>query len=382
MKLNPIFFCLLFFSLSVKSQSIDTIKFVSEVFNKERTIYIHKPLFYKYQAKEVNIPIVFILDGQHEWFYNPILQTIKALEFTKQVPNVLTVIIPLDNRNKECRITDINEILPLDNFIIKEVSKIVNNYSKSNERLIIGHSASASFALTSYLNNLNFYTGVFAHSPFEKVSELIHKAEQLDSLHKLNIFYSVGGSGKSLDSYHRNVYEKVKATYPAYFSRINTFESDYSRHNSIPIISSPIFFEQYYAELMNRFGTLAEVLEFDKLKNPPQSVQLEVEKFKEAFTYNGSIVYPTIPDINGLASRYSNNGYNKHAIAILEIGTKIYPHFYGFPLSLYEFNEKDNPKIARIYLEKAYDLLIKFELDNKENRTIIKEIDQILNKKY
>lgn len=74
-------FIVLFFISSITyGQEIDTLTFHSKVFKEERTIYIHKSEFYKYKSDSVKLPVIYLLDGQHEWFINPLLSDIQYLQ--------------------------------------------------------------------------------------------------------------------------------------------------------------------------------------------------------------------------------------------------------------------------------------------------------------
>ncbi len=88
----------------LSGQTTDTLKFFSESFQSERTVYVETPEFYKYQSDSVNLPAIYLLDGQHEWFINPVRIMIKYLQYTHQIPQAVIVIIPLEDRNTECQI--------------------------------------------------------------------------------------------------------------------------------------------------------------------------------------------------------------------------------------------------------------------------------------
>src|SRR5690554_7032517 len=147
-------FIILFIISSITyGQEIDTISFYSKAFNEERTVYIHKPEFYKYKSESVKLPVIYLLDGQHEWFVNPLLSDIQYLQYTKEIPQAIVVVIPLNQRNIECGIVDLHTELPLDAFITKELDPVLQKYHPNDFKLIIGHSFTASFALYSYYRN-------------------------------------------------------------------------------------------------------------------------------------------------------------------------------------------------------------------------------------
>ena len=122
----------LFISTTLLAQKIDTLNFYSKAFDKERTIFITTPASYKYQSEEVKLPVIYILDGQHEWFVNPLLSTITYLQYTHQIPQAIIVTIPLLNRNKECGIKALDgDELPLHKFITQEVDEKIKKYHPS-----------------------------------------------------------------------------------------------------------------------------------------------------------------------------------------------------------------------------------------------------------
>src|SRR5690606_20906966 len=190
----------LYMSISVFGQNTDTLKFHSKTFNSERTIYITTPEFYKYQSKDVKLPVIYLLDGQHEWFVNPVQNTIRYLQYTHQIPQAIVVTIPLVNRNKECGIKTLEEDeLPLYKFITDDVDEKIQKYNPNKYKILIGHSFSASFSLYSYLKNPTYFSAVLANTPLDSFKELILAFEKNKKTDKRNIFISFGGNAKHED---------------------------------------------------------------------------------------------------------------------------------------------------------------------------------------
>src|SRR5690606_33248860 len=137
----------------------------------------------KYRSEEVKLPVIYILDGQHQWFVNPLLSNIRYLQYTHQIPQAIVVTIPLLNRNKECGIKNINDKeLPLHQFITQEIDEKIQSYYPNDFKIIIGHSFSASFALYSYLKKPVYYSGVIANTPLDR------KSTRLNSSHVKNSY--------------------------------------------------------------------------------------------------------------------------------------------------------------------------------------------------
>lgn len=365
---------LLFFIISAitNGQEIDTLSFYSKAFGEERTVYIHKPEFYKYKSDAVKLPVIFLLDGQNEWFVKPTITDIQYLRFTKEIPSAIIVVIPLKDRIKECAIVDLKTELPLDKFITEELDKELIAYNPSEFKIIIGHSFSASFSLYSFYNHPDYYTSVIANSPFDQMEMLVEGLQQSEVIDKSKISISIGSIIK--DIYHRQKYDKLKIQFPSFFNSIITFEADYSAHNSVPIVAMPTLLTKVFEAYRSRYFEIAKVdLEY-KLINKPGSISEELNKIEIASKI-GIYDYPLeISDINGIASRYWNNELEEYAAKIYELGVKYYPNYYEFYLSLYELTLNKDKVKSREYLEKAEILLKTVENNWDGKRDIIDEI--------
>jgi enterochelin esterase-like enzyme len=167
--MKKVLFVILFlFTTNAFSQKIDTLNFYSSAFDQERTIFIKTPRSFKYMSDSVKLPVIYILDGQHEWFINPLLSTIEYLQFTKELPQALLIIIPHNDRRTESVFNSLDHDLPLHQFITNEIEnqlEQVKEYNLLKHRTIIGHSFTASFALYSYLKDPDFYESVIANTP-------------------------------------------------------------------------------------------------------------------------------------------------------------------------------------------------------------------------
>jgi len=369
-------YLLLFISFSTITfdQEIDTLSFYSKTFNEQRTVYIHKPIFYKYKAESVKPPVIYLLDGQHEWFTNPLLSDILYLQNTHEIPNAIVVVIPHKNRNKECGIVDLNTELPLDVFITEELDKELKKYNPNDFRVIIGHSFSASFSLYSYYNHPNYYSAVIANTPLDKIELLIKGFEQASEINKTEISISVGGIANNKDTYHRKKYNQLKIKYPLFFNSINTFEANYSAHNAVPIVATPFLLTKIFVDFRDRYSKIAPVDMEYKLISVPETPEKEMQKIILASKIGTAFYPPEIAEINGIASRFSYSEYDDFAIAIYKLGIKYYPNYYEFYLLLYELTFKKEKVKSREYLEKAEFLLNTIESNWKGKSEIIEEI--------
>lgn len=353
-------------------KTTDTLTFHSNAFNEIRNVYVHTPEFYKYQSDEVKLPVIYILDGQHEWFVNPLLSTIKYLQYTHEIPNAIVVVIPHKNRAKECGINNINEIQPLDKFITEELDAKLAPYRPGDFKVIIGHSFSASYALHAYINHQDYYSAVISNTPMHQLEALLIKAEAKTLINKSGIFLSVGGNEK--DAIHRKEYNRLKSNYPSFLEAINTFEAENSKHNAVPIVATPSFLTKMFLEFSNRHSEIAKVDTEYKLIGKPSSVDNELAKILATSKVGRFFYPPEIADIYGIASRFSYSGYNTYALKLYEMGTRFYPHYYRFYLSMYKLLLKDDVSKSKECLKKAKYLLETIEDHSVEAEEILNEI--------
>lgn len=370
--MRTISFLILFIIASItQGQEIDTLTFYSKAFNESKTVFVHKPEFYKYKADSVKLPIIYLLDGQNQWFVNPTISDINYLRFTKEIPSAIIVVIPLKDRIKECAIVDLKTELPLDKFITEELDEELKIYNPSDFKIIIGHSFSASFSLYSFYKHANYYSAVIANSPFDKMEMLVKGFEQSEIIDKSKILISIGSINK--DIHHRKKYNNLKIQFPSFFNSITIFEADYSAHNAVPIVAIPTLLTKIFEDYRGRYFKIAEVNMEDKLIKKPGSIAEELDKIEIASKIGTYNYPPEISDINGIASRYWNNELEEYAIKIYELGVKYYPKYYEFYLSLYELELNMDNKKSNLY--KAESLLKTIENNLIEKNTILKEIE-------
>lgn len=373
----------LWFAAVLFAQERDTLVFESEIFGTERTLIIQKPEFYKYADEDVELPVIIVLDAQHEWFIEPTLNTIRYLQYTHEIPNALVVAIPLTDRVQECAILDLSdETLPLHRFITEEVLQHLRPYSTNPQRILIGHSFSASFALYSSLKAPDFYAAVIAHSPLDKLESVIKALSEQDQ-QEAQICISMGGPQRVKDQYHRNAYEGVRLKYPDFFKDVLTYESPTASHTAIPISANPILLSQLFNDFSLRLASTARVDLNYQLVDTPASVAEEMAKVNAIFSQSSFQVPLEVAEINGLASRYWNSGYLDHTQAVYEKGVELYPTYFEFHWMLGLLaQEKEEYARAKSHLEKAKDLLLKMESGSPEQEEYLEEIQGLLDKRY
>lgn len=373
--MKSILFSLLFLPSLLLAQTIDTLVIQSEAFDQERIVYVHKHDLTKYLSEDVKVPVIYVLDGQHDWFANPVLSNLKYLSTTHEIPFALVVVIPHKDRYAECAIDSLDgPALPLHTFITEEVEAALAPYHPGSYRMIIGHSFTASFSLYSQLRSEGFYSAVLAHSPLDSFENLVEVLDRNPNVDPSSIAISIGGYYNDKDGYHRAVYDKTKAKHPDFFESIHTYEANESTHNAVPIVANPYFLSKFFYPFSRRFSEIAIVdLEY-KLKETPGSVEEEMKTIEEASKV-GSAYYPAeIDELNGLTSRYWNSDYEEQTIALYEEGVKHHPNYYDFHLQLYVLYAERNPEKAKMHLMKSYELVQAFEQSEPYYEELLAEI--------
>ncbi len=363
------------------AQKTDTLRFYSEAFKSEREIYVTTPEFFKYQSADIRLPVIYILDAQHEWFVNPVKNSIRYLQYTHQIPQAIVVSIPHLNRNQECGIKNIDgALMPLHTFITREVDRTIESYRPNQFKMLIGHSFSASFALYAFLKSPDYFDAVIANTPLDSFKDLIVRLEKSTTVDKKKIFISVGGVEQNQDFYHRKAFEKLREESPDFFQSVNTFTAEHTGHNAVPILATPNFLTKLFAGFNGRYAGIAAVDNHYKLIELPKSLKGEQGKVEAASRLGRHFYLPEISELNGIASRYWNSDLPEYAIAIYEAGTKYYPAYFEFHVQLYElFLPKDMDR-AKSHLMKAQALLMEVEQDHPERAELLAQIAAERNK--
>lgn len=358
-------------------QKMDTLTFYSEAFQQNRTVYVQTPEFYKYQSDAVKLPVIYLLDGQHEWFVNPLNNSIRYLQYTHEIPQALVVIVPLADRNTESRFDcSDKETTVLHKFVRGELDRQIQRYHPNDFKLIIGHSFTASFALYSYLKDPLYYSAVIAHTPLNNFEDLIQEFEKNDQVDYDKISISIGGKAMHKDYYHRTEFDRLKIKYPDFFKSITIFEADQSAHNALPIVATPVLLTKVFENFTSRYIKIAAVDDEYKLISPPESVVAELKKIELASRLGNYHYVPEIPDINGLASRYLSSDLSEYGLAIYELGLSYFPKYYEFHLALYELCLPSDKIKSEYHLKTAAELIETIETDLPEREDLLLQIDE------
>ena len=366
---------------SLSAQKIDTLRFRSAVFKKERNIYVQTPPDFKYASADVKFPVLYILDGQNDWFVQPCLQLVKALQQTKEVPQMLIVVIPMENRVAECNVDSLSgPTLPLHTFITKEVPEKLKKYRAGEYNALVGHSFSASFALYSLIQSPAFYDAVFSNSPLDALDLLIGELSKQPKEIQKKIYYAVGGADQVKDMYHHLTYQKMRKDFPDFFNTIHVFEAKHSAHNAVPIVAMPSFLSECFTPFHNRYAEIAKVDMNYKLLSEPSKIENEISLILQASKLGNMNYPPEIADYNGIASRFLNSEFYEHALGVYLQGMVDYPNYYEFPAYAAELSMNLKPDAAKYLIPKAIELLNKFESDLPEKNEYIDQLNALLKK--
>ncbi len=376
MKIAFIFILLTLFSIAAFGRGPETLVIRSKVFGASREVTVHFPDSYGFRSSEVRFPVIYVLDGQHEWFVEPLLSDIEFLQYTHEIPKALVVTIPLVNRIKECG----QDKHLLHKFVTDELEKELEKFGPGGHRTIVGHSFSASFALYSFLEDPKFYSAVIANSPLNELEEMIKgtAGESPERLRRINI--SVGGIAKDKDHYHRLSYNRVKAKYPKFFESVNVYEADDSAHNAVPIVADPFFLTRIFSGFRSRYSSIAPVDIDYKFVGQPADLRGELKKIIDGSKLDGEFYPPEIADINGMASRYAAGDLAEYELAVYRLGIKYYPNYYDFYLSAYDLLKESETKMRIAYLEKADLLLRDIDEPSAEDIETLRTVELALKK--
>lgn len=336
--------------------STDTISIPSPNFHQVRKVYIKTPDNKKYASDKVKYPVLYLLDAQQEWLTNPLLSEIEYLQYTHDIPQMIIVMIPLVNREKECREgLQANEKSPLLEFLTMETEAALQSYNPSGLRILLGHSFSASFALSAFLKRPEFFDIVVAHSPIDRFESLLLK---FDSAYAdkstIPAYISFGSSHTSKDYWHRTIFNELKTKHQSVMNKLHIITSDVASHTSVPLVTTPEILSKIFLPFALRFDHIAKIDDNYKLKEMPGNTNELLTKVTNSSRLYDEFYPPEIPEINGIGSRYYENGYMDHALAIWEdIGINYYPNYYEFQMNVGELYLKKNPEKAALHLKIA-----------------------------
>lgn len=322
---------------TVLAQRTDTLRFHSEAFGAERSITVRLPEFHRYAGPEVRMPVIILLDGQHDWFIEPLVSDIHYLQYTHIVPQAIIVTVPLMDRVNECAPDSLDQpALPLLRMLTDELPALLAPYHPGVYSVLVGHSFSASFALYALLHAPDAFDAVIALSPAHLVAQSLPRAEAwVEADANKRVYVAVGGAERIMDGGHHAILSPVVAGLRSKGKGDGLLYREYpsAGHTSVPIIAFPELIATLFKPFVLR-DTLAPVDNEYVLLAPPPSADELLQQVEATLAFLGDTLPWEVAEINGLASRLEYSGYNEQAIAVYRRGTQLYPTLFDFHASL------------------------------------------------
>lgn len=348
------------------AQSIDTLEVESRAFGTVRTVYVHLPATHRYSSPLVRMPVVVVLDGQHEWFREPVLSQLRFLQYTHEIPSLITVVVPHADRVRESAMRDVQgPELPLLLFLADELPAALERYRAGAHRLVIGHSFTASFALYTLARRPGVFQAAIAHTPLHMMEELVPLvAERLREDSTRHAMVSVGGQERVKDKYHHDALQRLlsRPEFRPLPHGLEVVVATSARHNAVPIRTTAELLSRHFVEFSMR-DTLAPVDENYRMTSPAPSSDELLRAVDGMLHFRGRVLPWEIAEINGLASRLQSSGYSEHAAAVLRRGTELYPEFWQFHQALARLVAPSDAALAAEHLRRAVELLDRHERD-------------------
>ena len=137
-------------------------------------------------------------------------------------------------------------------------------------------------------------------------------------------------------------------------NKLHIITSDVASHTSVPLITTPEILSKIFLPFSLRFDPIGKIDNEYKLLEKPGTTNELLTEINNNSTLYDEFYPPEIAEINGIGSRFYENGYMDHALAVWEeIGLNYYPNYYEFHLNVGELYLKKNPEKAALHLKIA-----------------------------
>lgn len=363
------------------AQSIDSIRFHSSAFGMERTVVVRTPEFHRYASAEVRLPVIILLDGQHDWFVDPLVNDIRFLEFTHEVPQCIVVTVPLKDRVNELGQDSIDQpTMPLLELLTKELPPLLAHYHPSDLTILVGHSFGASFSLFALLKAPDAFDAIIALSPLHQMPLLAPLvATELEKSTNKRVYVALGGAERLKDGGH---FDRVA---PVMHGLDRTRIGDQlvyreypsAGHTSLPIIAFPDLLATLFTPYSIRDSLCPVNDEYELITAPPSPAEL-MRDVEASHEFLGSTIPWDVAEINGSASRLLNSGYNEHALAVYQRGIQLYPKLYEFHWSVGELLLESDRQAGLVALNEALSLLEREEATMPDREAVRAEIRSLM----
>lgn len=365
----------------LKALQRDTLRFHSAAFGAERQVIVQLPEFHRYASAEVRMPVIIVLDGQHDWFIEPVLNDFRFLQYTHEVPQAIVVTVPLVDRVQECAQDGADAPpMPLLRMLTDELPPLLARYHPGGLSVLVGHSFSASFALHAYLRAPGAFDAVIALSPLHRVEETLPAVvDRLVNEPNERVSIAVGGAAPSKDGGH---HQRLSAAVGS--ARIEraqgrcTYEQyPAAGHTSLPVIAFPEQLATLFLPFSSRDSLVPVNDEYQVIGKPPVAEEL-LRRIDRSTHFLGDVLAWEVAEINGLLSRLANSGYTDQVAALSRRAIALYPELYMFHAWLGEaLLESDRPA-AQAALQRALVLLETHERGTADYHEMKDEIEGLL----
>ncbi len=366
---------------SLLAQHTDTLRFHSEAFGNERSITVRLPEFHRYAGPEVRMPVIVLLDGQHDWFIEPLASDIHFLQYTHIVPQAIIVTVPLMDRVSECAPDSVDQrAMPLLRLLTEELPALLAPYNPGDYSVMVGHSFSASFALYALLQAPEAFDAVIALSPAHLVAQSLPRVEALvEADANRRLYVAVGGAERIMDGGHHAILSPVVAGLRGKGKGEALLYREYpsAGHTSVPIIAFPELLATLFKPFVLRDTLVPVDNEYQVLAPPPAADEL-LKEVEATLAFLGDTLPWEVAEINGLASRLEYSGYNEQAIAVYRRGTQLYPKLFDFHASLGVLLLAEDRPAGLAALRRSLELLESEEAHMPERAEVEAEIRALM----
>lgn len=365
--------------LAFRATAGDTLRFHSTAFGAERSVIVHVPQFFAEASEQVRMPVFILLDGQHDWFVDPLLNDIRYLQYTHEVPQAITVVVPhVDRVNESAETAETPETLPLLRMLAEELPPLLERYHPGDYRVLIGHSFTASFALYAKQQVPEAFDAVIALSPLHRVDRYLPALrEQLSQRKDDDVLVAVGGADPLKDGGHHGRLLAAWNALPADRGRMTLKEYPSAGHTSIPIIAFPELLATLFHDFALR-DSLAPVDEEYRLLHAPPPPEELMARVDASLRFRSTLLPWELPEINGLASRLWAGDHLDHVRAIYQRGVSLYPGDPGMHWSLGEALLPKDRAAGERHLRKALEMLENSSASEAERAEAKGAIEELL----
>lgn len=318
---------------------------------------LHLPETLPLSARSTKYPIAIIFDSQHDMTYPHIVNSFALLTNESQIPEMIIVGVPFDNRERYYLTSDKKQasdkqsgIQKTEDFLMEELIPLLQQGYKANDFImVIGHSRTAflvNYLTVNHSDKIDIaiaLSGFFNNEPlsFDKFRTYISEASNFPN--PFHYFFTAGTAleeelylteDRKLDQYLSN--GKVAPNFKGRFSETPSANHITNFWMSVP----PILVESFsaYNSILNAW--LQDDHSIEKSKTPVEAFQNDLKKTSAGVGYN---MNPSITQFFSLASHYAFQKQDyQTAIDFIKYGQTYYPDFLDFDLQLIAFYQQIN----------------------------------------